>query len=110
MTATREPAPPEAGEWAIISAASYRTTPHALGGPYQVAQLKKRGSGGWSTEPYPTGGVVFVGDKRIKRVYLTRGEALLALRDIDNAITAYDDERTGLLPRYQARIAGILSI
>lgn len=109
MTATREPAPPEAGEWAIISAASYRKTPHALGGPYSVAQLKKRGVGGWTVAPQADN-TTFVGDKRIKRVYLTRGEALLALRDIDNAITAYEDERTGLLPRYQARIAGILSI
>lgn len=110
MTSTREPSPPEAGEWAIVSAASYRTTPHALGGPYQVAQLKKRHQNGWTVSPHPDGGAVVVNDARIKRVYLTRGEALLALRDIDSAITAYDDERTGLLPRYQARIAGILSI
>jgi len=106
----REPAPPEAGDW-VIYAAARRNSRHPLGAPYAAGMLKEQGVGGWTVETHEKGGpTTFVIDNRIRRTFLTRGEAAITLRYINKAIAAFEEERDTLLPRYQVRVAGILSI
>jgi len=109
VTPQREPVEPEVGDWIVYNPASTSIFDvKSLGGPWRYAKLKARGVSGWTAVP-ENNHPIFVLDRDIVRVCLSRGEAYDLVAKLTATQSDYTTERNALKPRFEQRIRDLLN-
>lgn len=109
MTSQREPVVAETGDWVVYTKAHRESwLTKTFGGPWSHAKLLERKVGGWNAKPQSNSNI-FLYDREIVRVTLSRGEAIDLADKLNETQAEYIRERDNLKPRFQTRIDALLN-